>query len=362
MKKKIKIGFIGLIIGIVLIGGWWVWSQVYLGLKTCIDSNEQCRTKPDGAGCTTGVWCDQFGRVCGGQSCVDMGLGKCFKGRCVSLKEYENLTRVVITLNKRVYEQGEEVKAKANFDGEIFVFSAGAWSIYKWDNNSWIKLAESTDCSSSPPCEEINFDKIENCNFPICEASAWYKIDKSHPYAQWRWSQKHPTGGMKSYKCKMGKKIIDHECLVYSQALPGKYKIRFEYALSAEEFSLKRKGIDTQYTEQEFTIKKDKTFILPDKEITYCQRLYSDYSSKITNLDKTCVNNTDCIEKMYRCGMCVSKNNNFNELDELYSRLLRCEADLDPKIFYSEIYCPGFKRCSCECVNNTCQYAEHCIY
>ena len=102
---------------------------------------------------------------------------------------------------------------------------------------------------------------------------------------------------------------------------------------------------------------------LPQGKITNCQRRYFDYSSKISNLDKICVNDGDCIDKMYGCGTCVSKNNNFNELDELYDKLLGCEADLDPKIFYNEISCMSLTRCSCECINNTCQYnTEHCIH
>jgi len=53
--------------------------------KTCIDSNEQCEGKPDGTQCTYGIWCDNLGRICGGQSCVGLGLGQCFSGECISL-------------------------------------------------------------------------------------------------------------------------------------------------------------------------------------------------------------------------------------------------------------------------------------
>ena len=103
-------------------------------------------------------------------------------------------------------------------------------------------------------------------------------------------------------------------------------------------------------------------YYLPQKNTAYCQKIYFEYSSKISNLNKTCVNDDDCIEKMYGCGICVSKNNNFNELDELYDKLLKCEGNLDPKIFYNEVLCKSQARCSCECINNTCQYnTEHCI-
>ena len=49
----------------------------------CIDSDTQCDEKPNGTECTTGVWCDEFGKACGGQSCVGLGLGICSGGKCL---------------------------------------------------------------------------------------------------------------------------------------------------------------------------------------------------------------------------------------------------------------------------------------
>jgi hypothetical protein len=51
--------------------------------QTCIDSDTQCKEKPNGTGCTTGVWCDEYGRICGGQSCAGMGLGECYSEKCI---------------------------------------------------------------------------------------------------------------------------------------------------------------------------------------------------------------------------------------------------------------------------------------
>ena len=132
MNQKIKILIGILIVGIVLIGGWWVWNQVFPEPETCIDSNEQCKGKPDGASCTTGVWCDQFGRVCGGQSCVGMGSGKCFKGRCVSFKEYENLARVAITTNVRIVK--DDSKWVLLVDGRPFYIKGAGCGVYKGKN------------------------------------------------------------------------------------------------------------------------------------------------------------------------------------------------------------------------------------
>lgn len=51
--------------------------------EECIDSNEQCKGKPNGTACTVGIWCDEQGRICGGQGCVGAGLGECYKEKCI---------------------------------------------------------------------------------------------------------------------------------------------------------------------------------------------------------------------------------------------------------------------------------------
>ena len=47
------------------------------------DSSEECRGKSNGTSCSFGAWRDEKGDICGGQSCVGMGLGKCYFGKCV---------------------------------------------------------------------------------------------------------------------------------------------------------------------------------------------------------------------------------------------------------------------------------------
>ena len=49
----------------------------------CIDSDAQCKGKEDGTHCILGVWCDENGKTCGGESCVDLGVGICIKEKCV---------------------------------------------------------------------------------------------------------------------------------------------------------------------------------------------------------------------------------------------------------------------------------------
>jgi len=50
--------------------------------QKCIDSNSQCKGKDDGSLCILGVWCDENGKACGGESCTDLGLGICIKEKC----------------------------------------------------------------------------------------------------------------------------------------------------------------------------------------------------------------------------------------------------------------------------------------
>lgn len=54
-----------------------------ISINTCIDSDNFCKGKPNSTDCTIGVWCDSEGRICGGQSCVGLGLGKCLDNKCV---------------------------------------------------------------------------------------------------------------------------------------------------------------------------------------------------------------------------------------------------------------------------------------
>jgi len=51
--------------------------------QECIDSDSQCKGRDDGSLCILGVWCDENGKACGGESCTDLGLGICIKEKCV---------------------------------------------------------------------------------------------------------------------------------------------------------------------------------------------------------------------------------------------------------------------------------------
>lgn len=42
----------------------------------------QCSGKPNDEPCSYGMWIDEYGKVCGGSSCVGLGIGKCIDGVC----------------------------------------------------------------------------------------------------------------------------------------------------------------------------------------------------------------------------------------------------------------------------------------
>jgi len=55
----------------------------------CADSDARCKGKPNGTKCTTGIWCDEAGEICGGQSCVGLSIGRCSEEKCLSLTNEE---------------------------------------------------------------------------------------------------------------------------------------------------------------------------------------------------------------------------------------------------------------------------------
>lgn len=282
-NKKLLIGI--LVVGIILISGWCIWSTQ---IENRCNSDYDCRFYC-GCGCISKQnWiCPIFGPrvLCEQYPCA---VCRCLEGKCASWQDVFNEAQhnknidlcqeirdtgcknqclsvletlikikpqVTITTDKMEYEQGKNIIANANFIGKIQVFSEGAWSIYRWDGNLWNKVIESIGCSSFPDCEKINFDRIEDCNFPICEAPAWYEIDNSHPYARWMWDQKQAVGN-KSYKCRwFAKEVFDHECIIHQQVPSGRYNIRFEYVLSTDKLFGGKEGKEINYIEREFTIK-----------------------------------------------------------------------------------------------------------
>jgi len=72
--KLPKLSFIQKAIVIILILG--VLYSIYIVF------NNGCKWKPKGFPCTYGIWYDEKGEICGGQSCAGLGSGKCYRGAC----------------------------------------------------------------------------------------------------------------------------------------------------------------------------------------------------------------------------------------------------------------------------------------
>ena len=76
----------------------------------CIDSDEQCEDQPDGTGCTYGVWCDEQGNVCGGDSCVGLGTGVCSNEECVLEEEASSgVQEVTFALEGYIDSENSEI-------------------------------------------------------------------------------------------------------------------------------------------------------------------------------------------------------------------------------------------------------------
>ncbi|MBU2456504.1 hypothetical protein KKB73_01120 [Patescibacteria group bacterium] len=177
-NKKLIYGI--LVVVILVIAGWWILSQQKSGGICGIsdplycENDSECICTQD-AGCFLGN--KNYYQKCinKAERCADWCTGwsqppvKCISNQCTNTYE---VGKVTIATNKTEYSQGENVSANTSFAGKIHVFSNGAWLIYRLDNSSWNKIAESIGCSSYPDCGKINFDEIEDCSFPMCEAPA----------------------------------------------------------------------------------------------------------------------------------------------------------------------------------------------
>lgn len=172
--------------------------------------------------------------------------------------------KVVVTTDKKEYEQGEEVKATLNYDTRIFVWQGYEWSIQKWENGSWVNILIKDfgfHCSNTPECKDVNFSNIEECpSMMLCEGPIWYEV-KDTPLT---WDQSYKKEE-KTFQCKFiqrlpggrvtSEEIVSRTCAVFGQVPSGKYKIRFEYALAIDPNDPFNRDIKIEYAEREFTIK-----------------------------------------------------------------------------------------------------------
>lgn len=170
---------------------------------------------------------------------------------------------VTITTDKIEYMQGEEIKASLSYDRIIYAWGYDeityAWSIQKWENGSWVTIIRRGDpyfiCAPTPQCKDIDFSRIESCPPTVsCPKPCWYQVQGT-PEVTWDQSYKVEE---RTFQCKTGKieRVITLPCVMFSQALPGRYKIRFQYALAIDPSNPCSRDVGIRYAEKEIAIRK----------------------------------------------------------------------------------------------------------
>lgn len=194
------------VIGIVLIGGWWIWT----------------------------------GQI------------------------YAEAQEVTITIDKVRYKQGEKINATLSYDSRIYKWSNLAWSIQKCEDGSWVTVQRRADpyffCANIPECKSINLETIEECPLRVsCERPCWYEV-KEKPKLIWDQSYKTEE---KTFQCEyierirntiLHRKIVSRTCVIFKQVPRGKYKIRFEYATAVNPVDPFSREVDIKYAEREIVI------------------------------------------------------------------------------------------------------------
>lgn len=173
---------------------------------------------------------------------------------------------VTITTDRTEYTQGEEIMASLSYYTRVYTWQGYSWSIQRMENNSWVTVLRRGDpfffCSNIPECKDINLNKVEEClSIALCEREMWYEV-KDAPKLTWDQSYKVEE---KTFQCKFiqrlpggrvtSEEMVSRTCAVFDQVPPGKYKIKFEYALSIDPNDRTNRDIEIKYAEKEFTIK-----------------------------------------------------------------------------------------------------------
>lgn len=107
-----------------------IYSNEFTIKEVCIDSNEQCKEKPDGTECNYGVWCDEQGRICGGQSCVGLGMGTCLKEKCLPVDQ-----QIIDRCKEEEKFVGEVQSDPDCLKGEEFICVDGWENVYYYDKS-----------------------------------------------------------------------------------------------------------------------------------------------------------------------------------------------------------------------------------
>ncbi len=279
MNSKIKIVVEILIMGVILVGGWWILnSQTIEGPRgTCgqkaMGSNydvsycdKLCNMDND-CKFTCGCGAINKNEICHDEGiiydCVDHNV-KCKDSRCVIGKEILPEEVSIIT-DKTEYQQGEKITATLNYKSEIYQWDRYGWSIQKWENGSWITIQRKEDpyffCANTHGCKAVSSEEIEECPpIVLCEAPCWYHVQDT---PKLMWDQLYKIGE-KTFQCNfiqrtLGKvtseEVVNRTCAIFKQAPQGEYKVRFEYKSTLDPNNQCSRNVDVKYVEKEIVIK-----------------------------------------------------------------------------------------------------------
>lgn len=180
---------------------------------------------------------------------------------------YAETAKVEVVADKTMYAIGEPIKATLAFENEgtIFQWGSYAWSIQKWEGDSWVLIERRKDpyfhCANIPECRNIDLNNVKECNLVFCERPIWYKVES---VPQLEWDQSYKTDET-NFQCAFvnrnprdrnivySRDLRSQTCADFKQVSSGKYKIRFEYARGMSEFYDKR-DIEIHYAEKEILI------------------------------------------------------------------------------------------------------------
>ena len=217
MNSRTKF-FIGiLVIGIVLIGGWWGWSSQIkpiepepisktLQLRCCTECKNAFNKSPIGVGSEMAK-CGKFGTA----QPISEECKTYFRNNPTSVSECKNifeLNQITIATDKTEYEQGEEIEIKLtnlgniDFEIEVRVGSCHDFQVYDLKNRK-LQISE-------PNCELYEIYREP------------YSIYSGETKIIGMWDQTIYENGQKE------------------QVASGKYKIKFE-TIYSNEFTIKEK-------------------------------------------------------------------------------------------------------------------------
>lgn len=179
---------------------------------------------------------------------------------------------VTLEIGRKAYYPEDKITASAKATGEINIYYK-SWKVSRLEKGNWVTIYD------GPSCQLSDCNGINACGSTIaCSMPSTGCIKKKE--SNFEWVAKESTGRTISCIPYWGTQPIQWTCSQYSNSMPGKYKISFEYALDCNgEFP----KINAKTIEEEFEI-------LPPAEPP----------------KEYCTEDSDCIKTVLGCCPCTS--------------------------------------------------------